>query len=474
MIAAAARSCRWRRRSGVPDCWGSPSRPCLAILGALFARHLERGGISTFADCAGRRRAAGVTGARRRAYPAPAQAPWPHASDLGDHVDAPPDTVWNQVVSFADLPPPTEWELRRRRSSAARAHRRPRRGRDPALRVLDRRLCRTDHRVGSTASVLAFDVSEQPPGLRELSPTTTSMRPTSPVTCSKRGEFRLRALPNGRTHLEGSTFYELDVFPGWDRLPFADAIIGRIHQRVLRHIKGLAGSGGAGPPALRRALAHHPELAFAVSTICCLDASHRLPARCRRNRFPSGSRWRSASSRSDSGPAVRFGWPGFGDEPADDRIRSVGGSLSPGCGERNAARPVRSDRAVDGRRRRGADRSPARRSRAPAGAVHDLGRRRRRFAGCRRRRPGYRAEMSHVARLVRRRSNRHHGALADAARADAGALRRPGSFCTEGVARFLASRIPGARLACIRDGDHALAHDRADEVASLIRAHLVV
>lgn len=40
------------------------------------------------------------------------------------------------------------------------------------------------------------------------------------------------------------------------------------------------------------------------------------------------------------------------------------------------------------------------------------------------------------------------------------------------IARFLAERIPTARLAIVRGGTHALAHERSDEVASLIRSHI--
>ena len=40
------------------------------------------------------------------------------------------------------------------------------------------------------------------------------------------------------------------------------------------------------------------------------------------------------------------------------------------------------------------------------------------------------------------------------------------------IARFLAERIPRARLAIVRGGAHAFAQERADEVASLIRSHL--
>jgi poly(3-hydroxyoctanoate) depolymerase len=39
------------------------------------------------------------------------------------------------------------------------------------------------------------------------------------------------------------------------------------------------------------------------------------------------------------------------------------------------------------------------------------------------------------------------------------------------IARFLAQRIPRARLAIVRGGAHAFANERADDVASLIRSH---
>lgn len=40
------------------------------------------------------------------------------------------------------------------------------------------------------------------------------------------------------------------------------------------------------------------------------------------------------------------------------------------------------------------------------------------------------------------------------------------------VARFLAGRIPGARIATVAGGTHAFANERPDEVAAIIRSHL--
>lgn len=57
-----------------------------------------------------------------------------------------------------------------------------------------------------------------------------------PYLRSRRGEFRLVEV-NGRTRLEGSTWYELEMAPEGYWQVFSDALIRRIHLRVLAHIK---------------------------------------------------------------------------------------------------------------------------------------------------------------------------------------------------------------------------------------------
>ena len=56
---------------------------------------------------------------------------------------------------------------------------------------------------------------------------------------SRRGEFRLVPLPDGRTRLEGRTWYALDIHPATMWAPWSDALIHAIHGRVLRHIRDL-------------------------------------------------------------------------------------------------------------------------------------------------------------------------------------------------------------------------------------------
>ena len=84
---------------------------------------------------------------------------------------------------------------------------------------------------------LSFDVTAQPKPLHEWSPYADVAPPhLDGYFRSRRGEFRLVTLPGNRTRLEGSTWYEMRLQPAAYWVLFGDAIIGRIHARVLRHI----------------------------------------------------------------------------------------------------------------------------------------------------------------------------------------------------------------------------------------------
>lgn len=57
---------------------------------------------------------------------------------------------------------------------------------------------------------LSFDVTAPPPALAELTPSRSIDPPhLDGAFRARRGEFRLVALPGGRTRLAGSTGYEL-------------------------------------------------------------------------------------------------------------------------------------------------------------------------------------------------------------------------------------------------------------------------
>ena len=91
---------------------------------------------------------------------------------------------------------------------------------------------------------LSFDVTDQPDPMRELSP-YRALRPPHLDSAfrARRGEFRLAALPGGRTRLEGSTWYTLELAPGVYWRLWADVLVHAIHDRVLAHVKRLAETG---------------------------------------------------------------------------------------------------------------------------------------------------------------------------------------------------------------------------------------
>ncbi|MFI5257238.1 MAG: DUF805 domain-containing protein [Gemmatimonadales bacterium] len=156
-------------------------------------------------------------------------------------IDAPPDVVWRNVISFPPLPEPSELIFR-----AGIAY--PTSARIDGAGVGAVRRC-----VFSTGAFvepitrwepgrrLSFDVAVQPKPLQEWSPYAGISPPhLDGYFRSRRGEFRLVALPGGRTRLEGSTWYEMKLQPAAYWVLYGDAIIARIHQRVLRHIRSTA------------------------------------------------------------------------------------------------------------------------------------------------------------------------------------------------------------------------------------------
>jgi hypothetical protein len=155
-------------------------------------------------------------------------------------VDAPPEVVWRRVVSFPDLPPPS--------GIFATGIACPLRARIEGSGVGAVRHCEFTTgafvepiTVWDEPHRLAFDVTAQPSPMRELTPFDIQPPHLDGYLRSRRGEFRLIALDGGRrTRLEGSTWYELDVHPGFYWQRWSDGLISAIHHRVLDHIRTLA------------------------------------------------------------------------------------------------------------------------------------------------------------------------------------------------------------------------------------------
>jgi len=156
-------------------------------------------------------------------------------------IAAPPEVVWRHVVTFPELPPPTEFLFRAGVAAPLRA-------RIEGSGVGAIRYC--DFTTGSFVEpitawdenrLLAFDITAQAPPMTEWSPYRNVNPPhLDGYFRATHGEFRLTPLPGGRTRLEGRTTYVVDMFPQryWT-LP-AGRIVAAIHERVLRHIAALA------------------------------------------------------------------------------------------------------------------------------------------------------------------------------------------------------------------------------------------
>jgi hypothetical protein len=158
-------------------------------------------------------------------------------------IDAPPERVWPNVIAFGELPTPTDWVFKTGISY-------PMRAKISGAGVGAIRRC--EFSTGPFVEPitaweppyhLAFDVTSQPRSMNELSPYGHIKAPhIDHFLLSEHGEFRLVALPHGRTRLEGTTWYRHRIWPAIYWRVWSDAILHRIHLRVLDHVKTLSES----------------------------------------------------------------------------------------------------------------------------------------------------------------------------------------------------------------------------------------
>jgi hypothetical protein len=84
---------------------------------------------------------------------------------------------------------------------------------------------------------LEFDVTANPPPMKELSPWPNLDPPHLHGTfTATHGRFHLYE-EDGHSVMEGTTWYRQKIYPDWYWHQFSDAIIHQIHLRVLEHIK---------------------------------------------------------------------------------------------------------------------------------------------------------------------------------------------------------------------------------------------
>lgn len=215
----------------------------VALLGALIGRTLATLGHASMSPALG----AGLVLAGLVSTEARWGTPEHHEVASWIEIDAPPEVVWRHVVSFSELPDPTGPEAFLFRVGVAY----PMRARIDGHGVGAIRHCEFSTgafvepiTVWDEPRRLSFDVTAQPEPMQEWSPYQDLHPPhLDDFIQSRRGEFRLIPLPGGRTRLEGSTWYDLDIHPGFYWRLWSDALIHAIHARVLEHVKALSEAG---------------------------------------------------------------------------------------------------------------------------------------------------------------------------------------------------------------------------------------
>ncbi|MET0151775.1 MAG: DUF805 domain-containing protein [Candidatus Binatia bacterium] len=212
----------------------------LASLGAVLGRQIAFGGRPVAAVTSLLVSLPALTGFEARAL----RAPLREVATAVD-IDAPPEVVWKNVIGIAELPPPGEWVFRLGIAYPVRA-----RIRGAGVGAV--RTC--EFSTGPFVEPitewdpprrLAFDVRAQPPPMQEWSPYRHVGAPhLVDGLRSERGEFRLLRTRPGRTRLEGSTWYRNNLFPQLYWNVWSDALIHRIHRRVLEHVKRRSETAG--------------------------------------------------------------------------------------------------------------------------------------------------------------------------------------------------------------------------------------
>ncbi|HEV2294594.1 MAG TPA: hypothetical protein VGR35_12125 [Tepidisphaeraceae bacterium] len=158
-------------------------------------------------------------------------------------VNAPPMRVWHNVVTFSDIPKPSDWVFRAGVAFPVRA-------RIDGSGVGAIRYCQFSTgdfiepiEVWDEGRLLKFAVTENPPPMREWSPYAQVHPPhLENFLVARGGQFKLIELPGRRTRLEGTTWYRHTLWPETYWRWWSDFIIHRIHRRVLEHVKTLSES----------------------------------------------------------------------------------------------------------------------------------------------------------------------------------------------------------------------------------------
>jgi hypothetical protein len=156
-------------------------------------------------------------------------------------INAPPAVIWRNVIEFPPLPEPTEWLFHTGVAYPTSAT------------IIGTGPGAVRHCVFTTGSFiepieiweqnrrLRFSVRYNPPVMNEWSFGRKIHPPhLTGFFESRRGEFLLEDLGHGQTRLQGTTWYEHNLWPTAYWYRWTDWIVHRIHLRVLDHVKRLS------------------------------------------------------------------------------------------------------------------------------------------------------------------------------------------------------------------------------------------
>ncbi len=153
-------------------------------------------------------------------------------------IQAPPEKVWREVVAFTKIPPPTEWMFRAGIAYPIRAEMRGTGIGAERHCVFSTGAFVEPIQVWDEPRLLKFSVTSNPPPMEEWTLYSHVEPPhLHGFLVSEGGQFLLTSLANRATRLEGTTWYRHGLWPAAYWQVWSDAIIHKIHLRVLRHIR---------------------------------------------------------------------------------------------------------------------------------------------------------------------------------------------------------------------------------------------
>jgi hypothetical protein len=164
-----------------------------------------------------------------------------HTVQSSIEINAPPEMVWQKVVTFSEIPSERELIFH---SGVAYPLRATIVGHGPGA------VRRCEFSTGAFVEpievwdeprLLQFSVAENPAPMEELTPYDHIEPPhLKGYFVSKKGQFELTRLEGNRTRLTGTTWYSDNIWPAGYWRAWSDYIVHHIHLRVLRHIRAEA------------------------------------------------------------------------------------------------------------------------------------------------------------------------------------------------------------------------------------------